>query len=339
MLAMQAQDLGGVKLALSQRCGAAHSLPDAAATAAAFSDATVVRNRPSRGTLQVTAPEDLGWLTALTSPRSNAAAVARRDQIGVTQEMVDGVGDVLRSELGEGTVLSRKVLQERFVEAGLPGGGPQASHILRHHTEMMTIVYAGPDGKDETFARPEQWIAEHRTVTGDAALAELTTRFFAARGPAAAKDLGWWANLTMGDVRRAIELAGDALVEVKLDASTYLVAAGDDPLSDADVEAALVEPHLLAAFDEYLLGYTARGAVLDPAHFSAIVPGRNGMFRAMVVADGAVVGTWQRTARTSAVEIEVQPFGRLSAATKKGLRRRADEVGAFVGKSASIAFG
>lgn len=339
MVALQAQDLGAAKHALALRCAQVREQPDEPAVDAAFADATIVRNRPSRGTLQVTAPEDLGWLTALMSLRSNAAAVARRDQIGVTQEMVDGVGEVLRSTLGEGTVLSRKALHERFAEAGLPDGGPQASHILRHHTEMMTIVYAGPDGRSETFARPEHWIGEHRQVDGDEALAELARRFVGARGPVTVHDLAWWSNLTMADVRRAIELADEAIEAVELDATTYLVAAGDRNLDVAEVDAALADPLLLPAFDEYLLGYAARDAVLDLAHFAAIVPGRNGMFRPIVVVGGEVVGTWRQTTRAKTVEVGVEPFGRLSAATKEGLRQRADEVGAFLGKRASITCG
>ena len=54
---------------------------------------------------------------------------------------------------------------------------------------------------------------------------------------------------------------------------------------------------LLPGFDEFVLGYGERGAVLDPAFADRIVPGGNGMFRPTVVSDGRIVGTWQWTGR------------------------------------------
>jgi len=53
--------------------------------------------------------------------------------------------------------------------------------------------------------------------------------------------------------------------------------------------------HLLPGFDEYLLGYSDRSAVLDPADAQRICPGGNGMFSPTMVIDGHVTGTWKRT--------------------------------------------
>ncbi|WP_375141872.1 DNA glycosylase AlkZ-like family protein [Zhihengliuella sp.] len=51
-----------------------------------------------------------------------------------------------------------------------------------------------------------------------------------------------------------------------------------------------------ARFDEFLLGYADRGAVLAPEHAHRVVPGNNGVFRPTVVVGGAVVGCWSATA-------------------------------------------
>ena len=65
---------------------------------------------------------------------------------------------------------------------------------------------------------------------------------------------------------------------------------------------------LLPGFDEFVLGYADRGAVLDPAFADRIVPGGNGMFRATVVGDGRIVGTWRRAGRGAARSVEAEPF-------------------------------
>lgn len=240
MLSMQGQDFGGVKHALALRCGP--DGPDESQVGDAFAEGTVVRNRPSRGTLQVTAPEDLAWLTGLMAPRSNAAGMKRREDLGVTQAMVDGIEGEIRAALTGGKVRSRTDLRNRFAEAGLPDDSARVSHIMRHLTEV-------------------------------------------------------------------------------------------------EIDRALAEPLLLPSFDEYLLGYTERGAVLDPQHFAQIVPGRNGVFRAIVVTNGEVVGTWQKSMTKSKVNIEIKASGRLSAATKAGLSRRTEEVGAFLGRMAGCSYG
>ena len=215
----------------------------------------IVRNRPSRGTLQVTAPEDLHWLTDLLSVRSNVAAKKRRAQLDVTEAMVETVGEVLRRELAGGRVMTRPALVEACASAGVPLDGSQAGHVLRHHTEAMTIVFAEPKGRTDTFALADEWIDQRRSLDRSEALAEVAIRYFESRGPATAQCLAWWGNLTMGDVRAAIEGAGSALEQVELAGETMLMGAGLAGLTDAEVDAALAEPLLLAPFDEYLLGY------------------------------------------------------------------------------------
>lgn len=331
MLAMQAQDARGVLWALAVRSAGS---PDEATVLDALADGTVVRNRPSRGTLQVTAPEDLHWLSATMTPRSLAAAVKRRDQIGVTDEMIEGVGDVLRDLLSDGPPRTRPQIVEACARAGIDLDGTQAGHVLRHHTEVMTIVFGPPAGRAETFVLAEHRIAddERRTLDGAAALGELVTRLVDARGPVTVKDIGRWANLTMGDVRAGVEAAGDALEPVELAGTAYLVSSGTTTPTTDELEAALGPTRLLAPFDEYLLGYGERDALIDDARMTDVVPGRNGMFKPIVVIDGEVVGTWSRKATTTKkVAVSVAPFRSLTRAETASLDAPLTAYGSFLG--------
>jgi len=89
--------------------------------------------------------------------------------------------------------------------------------------------------------------------------------------------------------------------------------------------------HLLPGFDEYLLGYRDRSAVLDPAHAQRICPGGNGMFNPTIVIDGVVTGTWRRTFKGGAVVVETTPFRSLTAAENSALAAAADRYGRFLG--------
>lgn len=333
MGALQAQDPKGVLHALSLRCA---DRPSESAVAKEFAAARVVRNRPSRGTLQATASEDMHWLSGLLAPRSNAAAEKRRHSLGVTDQMVEAVGEVLHSELSGGRVRTRPELIAACAESGVALDAAQAGHVLRHHTEVMTIVFAGISGALDSFALAEEWIPERSELDRSDALAELATRFFTTRGPATVQCLAWWANLPVGQVREAIGSAGSALEEIEIGGTAFVVAAGSARLGEAEIEGILAEPLLLPPFDEYLIAYRSREAVISPEHIEQVVPGRNGMFKPIVVVEGEVVGTWSRRQKADRVVVALRPFGRLRPGAHDGLARRADEYGTFLGMAATM---
>jgi hypothetical protein len=69
---------------------------------------------------------------------------------------------------------------------------------------------------------------------------------------------------------------------------------------------------LLPGFDELILGYQDRRCVLAPELADRIVPGGNGMFRATVVSDGQVVGTWKQAGRGAKRAVKATPFSAFS---------------------------
>jgi hypothetical protein len=88
--------------------------------------------------------------------------------------------------------------------------------------------------------------------------------------------------------------------------------------------------YLLPGFDEYLLGYKDRTAVLETIHSQKITPGNNGVFNPTIVIDGRVAGTWKRTFKKDTVIIETSPFASLNEAETRALTLAAERYGAFV---------
>ncbi|HEY0713934.1 MAG TPA: crosslink repair DNA glycosylase YcaQ family protein, partial [Polyangia bacterium] len=91
--------------------------------------------------------------------------------------------------------------------------------------------------------------------------------------------------------------------------------------------------HLLPAFDEYLIAYADRSAVLAADHVDKIVPGGNGIFMPTIVLDGPIVGTWRRKLGNDTVDIGLVPFKKAGARMlTEALAPAADRYAAFLGR-------
>jgi hypothetical protein len=120
-------------------------------------------------------------------------------------------------------------------------------------------------------------------------------------------DLARWAGLRITDVRAGLAAARDELVALDVDGTEHW----SDPRTPELLERARDEVGgvlLLPGFDEFVLGYADRSCALDPAFAERIVPGGNGMFRATVVSDGRIVGTWRRDGRGARRAVVPEPF-------------------------------
>ncbi|GAA1079287.1 winged helix DNA-binding domain-containing protein [Tsukamurella spumae] len=332
MLAIQAQDGAAARFALSLR---AADRPSDAAVLADLAERRLVRNRPARGTLQITAPDDVHWLSAALTERSRAEAAKRRPALGLSDAMVDGAERTIRAELAGGRVLTRPQLVEACAQNGVVLDNGQAGHVLRHLTELMAIVFADPASKTDAFALADEWVAERREP--DHALGEMVSRFVTARGPVTRQDIGKWAYLPMGSVDEGLAAAGPAVGTVELAGTTYLVAPGTVDITDAEVDEALAEPLLLPGFDEYIIGYGSRAPQLDERYLARIIPGRNGVFKPMIVVDGEIVGIWSRKATAKKVTVALEPFTSLTAAAKRRLAGPVRDYGRFLGLKAQLA--
>jgi hypothetical protein len=106
---------------------------------------------------------------------------------------------------------------------------------------------------------------------------------------------------------RRLTAVRDQLASLEVDGVEYLMDPSTPDLLDAH-RAEARQLFLLPGFDEFLLGYRDRSAVLDPEFAERIVPGGNGMFRPTVVSEGRVVGTWQWTGRGARRAVTATPF-------------------------------
>lgn len=326
MLALQAQDFPGVKWSVGLRQRGTEPAVEAACDAG-----QIVRSWPMRGTLHLVAAEDLHWMLDLTTPRSVASAGERRAYLGIGDLDVQRAGELAVKALQGGRVLAREALLGAVQAGGVSTHGQRGYHLLWYLAQTGVLVLGPADGRQQTFALLDEWVPHPRRLDGDEALGELARRYFASHGPATAKDLARWSGLALGLVRRGIGAAGAALATLEVDGSTYHLAP---ETLEAGPPAAQV--YLLPGFDEYVLGYGDRTAILAPDHSQAIVPGGNGVFRPTIVVDGAIAGTWRRTVRAHEVVVQAEPFAPLPRPAQAGLREAVEGYGAFLGLAARL---
>ncbi|GAA1265320.1 crosslink repair DNA glycosylase YcaQ family protein [Sphaerisporangium rubeum] len=301
--AMQAQDPAGALTSVALRTEGGTRQ----AVKAAYDAGEIVKTWPMRGTLHLIAAEDLPWFLPLTTPRVTAASAARRAVLGIDDATLRKARDLAEQALTGGR-LSRAGLLDTWRRGGVEVDSHRGYHLIGHFAQTGVICF-GPtlDGGDQALVLAEEWITAPRHLDRDESLAELALRYFRSHGPATLKDFARWTHLPMKDARTALTLARPHLAHLRSDTTEYFLSPEtEDRLSAHRDHAEAV--HLLPGFDEYVLGYQDRSAVLDPEFATHIVPGGNGIFRPTVVAAGRIVGTWKQTVRTKSRTITPTPF-------------------------------
>ena len=151
-------------------------------------------------------------------------------------------------------------------------------------------------------------------------------------------------KVTMTDAKAGLSAACDVLTEVDCPtsdgtAAMWITNDALEAVRDDGGRSGLDDPEpavLLPGFDEYMLGYGDRSAMLDPAFNQRICPGNNGMFQPTIVADGTVLGTWKRTLKKATVDIVLDPFVPLTVAVRGGIDAAAERYARFHGRDARV---
>jgi hypothetical protein len=306
LLAVQAQDLRGARLAVRARSQGLH----ASDVDQALEGGELVVSWLNRGTLHLVRVEDYPWLHALTTPQLATSNATRLRQEGVSPVQAErGVAAVTRQLAGGPK--TRLQLRAALEAAGVPVAGQAAVHVLFLATLRGVCVRGPMVGKEQAFVLAQDWLPKAPAVDRDQALGELARRYLAGHGPSSEHDLAKWAGITLGDARRAL---------------AQCVSSRTGP---ATVEPApFPAPRLLGAFDELLMGWASRTPVLGD-HSEVVT--RNGIFSPIALVRGKAVGTWGLPRG----KVALAPFGPLSATVTRALARDASDVERYLDPSAA----
>jgi hypothetical protein len=318
--AVQAQEYHGAKWAIALRMRRASD----AAIEREFAEGRILRTHVLRPTWHFVTPADIRWMLALTAPRVEAILASYDRRLGIDAALVRRSNRAIAGALHGGRHQTRQELSAALARAGIVAGGQRLARLVIH-AELDAVICSGPrrNGRS-TYALLDERAPARRTLARDDALAELTRRYFTARGPAQVRDFAWWSGLTMGDARAGLDMAGRHLASEEIDGTQYWFAADLQVLPRRSRAAYLLPP-----YDEYLIAYKDRSAAVAsvlPARMAGPDP-----FIAPLVIDGLVAGAWKLAVTKQAPTVILSLPAPLSRADARVVREAVNRFGAFVG--------
>jgi hypothetical protein len=298
----------------------------------AIADRAIVRTWTMRGTWHFVPAADVRWMLTHLTPRVISASVSREKRdFGLDEKVFAQCRKIFRRMLRGGGRLTRDELYAALERERISTTRQRGYHILWRVAQEGVICFSGRIGKQPAFSLLDEWVPSARVLERPAALAELARRYFRGHGPATAQDFAGWAGLAMSEAREAIESVASELEQARIgDASCWFL-----PVKRA-ARSSMRAVHLLPAFDEYLLGYKDRSAVLDRLSAPRVLPPGGGMFLPTLLVNGRVVGTWSRRTGKQAVVVTAKPFTPLTKADIAKLRREVGRYGDFLGLAAEL---
>lgn len=320
--AVQAQDYLGALWAIGLRSARSTE----ADIEKAIEARTIVRTWPMRGTLHFVAAADVGWMLQLLTPPVIAASRRRQQQLELDDKTLARSRALFVKALQGGRRLTRDAIYSVLESARISTGSQRGYHILWRLAQDGIICFAAREGRQPTFALLEEWVQSVKKLKREQALAELTKRYFIGHGPATLPDFAWWSGLKISEAKAGLEMVGSSLCKERSGTKTYWTSP-QSALSSVPILRAC----LLPGFDEYLLGYTDRSAILDPQQVQRLIPDNNGRFLSTMIMNGRVVGTWRRVLSRKAVILTMEPFDSLKRLGKKAFITAAERYGQFIG--------
>lgn len=305
--AVQAQDYLASKWAVGLRMQSATD----ADIERAVSEGSILRTHAFRFTWQYLAPEDARWILDLVGPHVIRRASSRFNELGLDSKTLGRAAEAIQKALRAGP------LDRAGLGAVLRGAKVSPDERLSHvlgWMELSALITSGPrKGKQHTWALFDDRCPPAKKIPRDEALARLAERYVRSRGPATIDDFIWWTGLPAAEARTAF-----ASVAKKTE--------------EAFSKTKSTRAFLLPAFDEYLIAYTDRSAMIADRHRPKLDP-RGGMLEPVIVLDGRVIGGWSRTLKGDSVAIDLRLFARLSKDDRRAVERAIDRYVAFLNVS------
>lgn len=301
--AVQAQDFFGSLWAVGQRMDNSSE----ATVEAALNDGSIVRSWPLRGTIHLSAPEDLRWMLNVSAPRAFIKGRPYQLEVGLTDKDFMKSRSILEKEL-QGKILDRNEIYQILEDNKIKTSNSRGLHILGHLSLEKVLCFGPRKGKQPTFVLLDEWVKKKKDLSHDEALAELALRYFTSHGPATVHDFAWWTGITVTEASKGLDMIQSRLKQ----SENYWMNKGKIDQSKK------INVKLLPAYDEFLVAYKERDDM-------------NVIFGPTVIVNGRVVGSWKRTISKKGVKIDTTLDEKITkqadASLQKQLKRYADFIG------------
>ena len=321
MGAIQAQDYPMSKWAVGTRL----KTPTLQAVNAALQRGEILRTHVMRPTWHLVVAEDIRWMLSLTAPRLKAAynSYAKGRGLDITPQLYEQNKSLIIKILEGNKSLTRQEIETALIQTGSIQADNEADKLHVKYSielaEVEGVVCSGIDkGNKPTYALLDERVPPVRELHREEALARLAERYFKSHSPASLNDFTWWSGLTISEARQAIGLIEKELITDRFtDQKLYVHESLKEAVTPQ--ENAL---HLLPSFDEYLISYKDRTAVLQPEHHPKAF-NNFGTFYPVILHKGKIVGNWNKVTRKGALTVETSFFDPKTRISQKLLEKAA----------------
>lgn len=285
----------------------------------------ILRTHVMRPTWHLVAAEDIRWMLNLTTLRLKAAysSYAKGRGLDTTPKLYEHNKELILKTLEGNKSLTRQEIEAALVQIGAIQADNEADkHYVKYSialAEVEGFVCSGVDkGNKPTYALLNERVPPVRELHKEEALALLAGRYFKSHSPASLNDFTWWSGLTTTEARQAIGLIeGELITDRFTDQKLYVHESFKEAV--APPEDVL---HLLPSFDEYLISYKDRTAVLASEHHPKAF-NNFGTFYPVILHKGKIVGNWNKTTKKGALSIETSFFDPKTRISQKLLEKAA----------------
>lgn len=292
----------------------------------------IIRTHLLRPTWHFVTAEDIAWMLELTAPHIKSALKSRHRELEITETLVQKSHAVLRKILSDKSHLEREILMAELSKAKIPTDNSRLSHLLLR-AELDALICSGAIRNNKrTYTLLEPFLPKIKKRSREEALAELANRYFSSHGPATLPDFAWWSGLSVADSRLGIEMNKPDLIHETIDTASYWFFPSREPEGFSKKQA-----FLLPAYDEYIISYRNRMAVLTHENHAKSVSD-NGIFRPVIIINGQVTGLWKRTLKNEKLLIEITPFRTYNKSEIKLIDKASGRLAMFYEKKVSVRF-
>ncbi|NCD70167.1 winged helix DNA-binding domain-containing protein [Mucilaginibacter agri] len=293
----------------------------------AFNKGTILRTHVLRPTWHFVAPEDIRWMLKLTSPKIKAMSKGLHKRLSIDETILKKSKTIITAALNGGKHLTREQLLPFLNEKKINTDDIRLGFLLMD-AELDGLICSGPKhGKQFTYALMDERVVAVNDIDREEAIGKLAKTYFKSRGPATIYDFAWWSGLGLPDCKIGIELNKAHLANEVVNGQAYWFS----PI--APTAKPIKSVQLLPAFDEYTIAYKYRSDVLP---VDCVKLTGNGIFKSLIVVNGQVAGTWNRTITKSEVNIQLIPVKPISKWAAKLILRAAKDYGKYLGKDSKV---
>lgn len=286
----------------------------------------ILRTHLLRPTWHLVASKNIYWLKNLSAARIKSALSSRDKELELNEKIYSKSLKIMEGLLSNGRHLTAKEISLELQKKKIDTGNNRASHIFIRG-EIEGLICSGVlKENQQTYALLSERVPHKYELSKAESIIKLAELYFTSRGPASLQDFVWWSGLSLKDARDGLEAIKTKLTSVKYEEQVlWFKDSGIESIPEKK------QAFLLPAFDEFIISYKDRSAVIPHAYKSKAIT-INGLFRPVILINGEAAGIWKRTIGKEMVTIETEFFENPDRSTQKYLSQAIDEFSNYVEK-------